>query len=371
VRSNNERYWMLETIREYARDRLRDADGVERLARRHAEHYLAVAEGVADDRLQPLQPSGIRVLDDELDNLRAARSWLHDAREADAELRLVSALAEFWDLRGHIREGHSAFTAALDGDAPQSPALRARALADASDFARPLGAVEQARRYAEESLALFRRLDDDRGIARALHELGEAAGDEEDYDRAVELFGEAIAAARRAGDDGAASTANLGYLAGLQGDYRRAASLSEEALTLFRQRGHTTGVLINLGNLSEAELGLGRLEDARRHLAECVELARETQFLGMIVQCLEVAAGLLLETGDAETAARLTGAVDALIDEMDLPSHPAERRRQERLRTDLRAALGPSADELRAEGAAMDAEAASRLVLDALQRSID
>ena len=81
-----------------------------------------------------------------------------------------------------------------------------------------------------------------------------------------------------------------------------------------------------LGNLAEAELGLGQLEEARLHLAECLELAREAQFLELIAGCLATAAALLLETGNAETAARLTGAEDALLEQINFSLHPAERR---------------------------------------------
>jgi tetratricopeptide (TPR) repeat protein len=169
----------------------------------------------------------------------------------------------------------------------------------------------------------------------------------------------------RAGD-AAGSTANLGYVALLQGDNERAAALFEDALVLFRERRHTSGVCVSLGNLAEAELGLGRQEEARFHLAECLELGRDAQFLVVIAQCLETAAALLLEAGDAETAARLTGAEDALLKEINVSLHPAERRRSASLRADLRARLGTSAEELRDEGRQLTADDASALALEAL-----
>jgi predicted ATPase/class 3 adenylate cyclase len=365
LRFSNERYWMLETIREYSAECL-CPDDRERFSQRHGDHYLALLIRVAADESEALQPAGIRLLAAELDNLRAARVWFHDTRQSDAELHLVCALADFWVIRGHLREARSYIEAALENDAPQSPVLRANALVVASDFARLLGAVEQGRRLSEESLSLFRQLGDNVGAGRALHELGEAALDEEDYDRAVDLFDEAITVAREAGKDGAGSIGNLGFTALLQGDYERAAALSEEALALFRQRRQTSGVLVALGNLAEAELRLGRQEEARRHLAECLELAREAQFLEVIAQCLETAAALLLETGDAETAARLAGAEDGLLEQISLSLHPGERRRRARLRADLRALLRNSADELRDEGRGMTADDASTLALEAL-----
>jgi predicted ATPase len=370
VRFSNDRYWMLETIREYARDRLQ-GDDRKLLPQRHADHYLALAERVAADESEALQPVGIQLLAEEHDNLRTACAWFHDARQSDAGLRLVCALADFWDIRGHYREARSYTEAALENDTRQSPKLRGKALAVASDFARSQGAIRQARRFSEESLSLFLQFGDDAGVARALHELGEAALDAEDYERAVDLFDDAITVARRTGKDPAGSIGNLGYAALLQGDYRRAAALSEEALALFRQRRHTSGVVVSLGNLAEAEIGLGQHEEGRLHLAECLELARETQFLEILASCLETAAALLLETGDAETATRLTGAEDALLEQINFSLHPAECRRRTRLRADLRALLRTSAEELHAEGRRLTVDDASTLALKVLSATAE
>src|SRR5919197_1961785 len=92
------RYWMLETIREFASEHLQGDNDREQLLRRHADHYLALATRLAANDSEPLQPAGIRLLADEHDNLRAAGSWFHDAGESDAELRLVCALPEFWNV---------------------------------------------------------------------------------------------------------------------------------------------------------------------------------------------------------------------------------------------------------------------------------
>src|SRR5439155_10511157 len=130
----------------------------------------------------------------------------------------------------------------------------------------------------------------------------EAALEEEDYDRAVDLFEEAIAVGRSVGKDAAGSIGNLGWTALLRGDYERAVALTDEALALLRKRGHMSGVLVALGNLAEAELGLHREEEARLHLTECLELAADAQFLEVIASCLETTAALLVNAGDAETA---------------------------------------------------------------------
>jgi predicted ATPase/class 3 adenylate cyclase len=352
LRFSNERYWMLETIREYASQLAeRSSDPV---SLRHAGYFLGLAEKFSEEN---------DVLEADHDNLRAALAYFSDAG-APEELPLVRALAVFWMLRGHLREGAEHVAAALARNPESAPDLRIDVLLSAADFVRDLGEVDRATSYTTEALDLARGLDDRSRIARALHELGECAMFAEEYGRATELFEEAITLGAR--KDAAGSIGNLGYVALLQGDYARAAAASAEALALFRQRRHTSGVVVSLGNLAEAELGLGQLQEARLHLAECLELAREAQFLELIAGCLAIAAALLLETGNAETAARLTGAEDALFEQIKFSLHPAERRLRARLWEDLHALLQTSAEELRDEGRRLTVDDASMLALGAL-----
>jgi tetratricopeptide (TPR) repeat protein len=236
---------------------------------------------------------------------------------------------------------------------------------------RDLGDVDRATAYTVEALDLARGLDDAPRIARALHELGESAMFAEEYGRATELFEEAIVVGREAGKDAAGSIGNLGFTALLQGDYARAAALSEEAVVLFRQRRHTSGVCVALGNLAEGELGLGQREAAQLHLAEALEIAREGQFLELIAACLATAVAVLLETGNAEIAARLSGAEDALLERINFSLHPAERRRRARLREDLRTLLQTSAEELHDEGRRLTVDEASTLALEALSATAE
>jgi predicted ATPase/class 3 adenylate cyclase len=365
VRQTEARFWMFETIREYAGERLLGHSDEAQFRQRHAEYYLALAERVSADDSVELRPRILQQLDDEHENLRTARAWLHETGQADAELRLLCALDDFWDVRGHVREALGYFEAALGSRAPQSPGLRARALAIASDFARDMGAIERARQFSEESLVLFRRAGDEKGVARALHELGETALGAEDYDRATELFEEAIIVARAAGADGAGSIGNLGWTAFLQGDYERAAALAEESVALVRRRGHMSHVAIGLENLAEAELALGRRDAARAHLIECLELAKEAQFVEMTAFCLQTTAELL-STSDPETAACLAGAADLLLERIDVALHPAEQRRRESFRAGLRAALAGSAELQRDRGRQLTADEATELALEKL-----
>ena len=129
---------------------------------------------------------------------------------------------------------------------------------------------------------------------------------------------------------------------------------------------HIRGSLVVFENLVEAELALGRREEGSRHLRECFELAIEAQFFEVIAGCLESAAHVLVDQGDATTAARLVGAEDSLLQQINLTLHPAERRRRERLRTHLQAVLGASAAELGDAGTRMSLDEASSLALKEL-----
>jgi tetratricopeptide (TPR) repeat protein len=229
--------------------------------------------------------------------------------------------------------------------------VRARALAAASDFARSAGHVDRAREFCEESLAISRQLEDPAGVGRALHELGEAALEEEAYAEAATLFEEAIAVGAAAGLPAAGSIGNLGWVTFLQGNPEDADDLMQQSLELFRDRGHLGGILVSLGNLAETKLALGEPEQARAYLLEGFTVAREADAAGdSATSMLETAAALLIDEGALAEAARLTGASDALLETSGFLLHPAERRRRDQIRAAIQARLGAKADELQDEG---------------------
>lgn len=270
-------------------------------------------------------------------------------------------------VRGHLSEARTQVEDVLATRAEQSPALRARALAIGSDFARDQGDIEGARTYCEESLSLSRELGDLRGVGRALHELGEAALAEEEFDGAVELFHEAVTAARAAGNNAAGSIGNIGYVALLRGDYEQARELSEQATQLFRERGHQSGVAVGLAILADAVLLLGRSEEARLRIRECLELGGKLGFKEAIASGLETSAALLADSEQVETAARLTGAADALREDINLSQTPTERCLHHRMHATLRRSLGEHAvEDLRRAGRGLNVEDAIALALSAM-----
>src|SRR5262249_45548577 len=184
------RWFMLETVREFALEQLTQMGELSERRRRHASHFALLAEAAEGEGASAEGERAWSYLDEELDNLRAALAWSHEAVEVELELRLAGALAYYWSVRDHLREGLSAIEAALGrgGAAPDS--LRAKALAGGSRLAESLGEYDAALAYADESLAAYRSVGDRRGSARALISLGVAAGDLGDRGRSLELYQE-------------------------------------------------------------------------------------------------------------------------------------------------------------------------------------
>src|SRR5439155_3600615 len=219
------RFFMLETIREYAAEQLGGCEEAHERRRRHADYFLSVAEYQATESKDSRSVAFTR-LDRDHENFRAALSCFSSTEELERELRLVLALNDFWDVRGHLREGRKHVEAALRHAGEHHPALRVKVLAMASDYARVQGDLSGARAFCEEGLTLAQQIGDLEGVARALHELGEAAVSEEDFERAIGLFEQAVIVAGQVGLSGAGSIGNLGDIALARGDYRRAKALS-------------------------------------------------------------------------------------------------------------------------------------------------
>ena len=160
------RFFMLETIREYAVEHLEETGASDSIRRRHVDHFLALAERAAAELRGPNQTVWLGRLDAEHDNFRSALTWLGAADEAELELRLSIALTRFWYVRGHITEARSWLDKVLSANevlaatAGQPAPLRAQVVTSASAFALIQGDYPEATRLAEESLQLARAQGD-------------------------------------------------------------------------------------------------------------------------------------------------------------------------------------------------------------------
>ncbi len=363
------RFTMLETIREYARERLGDAEAAE-LRRQHATYYMVLAERVDSqpERLERVADF-IRLQADQ-DNLRAALEWAVEQGDVETGQRLATALTSFWELAGKVSEGRqwlermlalpqepgsvelrarslrlAGYLAWLQGDyvAARTPAEESAALwrtiGNQHELAHALNIVGRvrllqgesaaARSAFEESAALFRKTEARRGLdfAWALQGVGLAALDQEDFGTAQALL-EEVAAIVRPRQDAyftAVSLNHVGDVARCQGDYERAGRLYRESLAVLRTNnitGQTAAVLHNLGYVALAQ---AERAQARALFAESLALQREQANTPGIAECLAGYAASAGAEGHIERAARLFGAVEAWRARENARMWPAER----------------------------------------------
>jgi predicted ATPase len=243
------RYWMLETIHEYAREKLAESGEGEALAERHAAYFVALAEEAPPKLRGKEQLLWLGRLEDEQDNLRAAFDWAAQRGDAELALRLASSLGIFWQIRSYLSEGRERLSTALS--LPGPPALRSRALRVAGDLATLQEDYAAASSFVEESLALAEKAGTKEDVAAALYTLGRLATYDGDLVIAQASLARCLDLCREMGDEwGSALALNgLGYLANRRGDWQEHHAYVEEAAHLLRKRGDSWATARALNNL--------------------------------------------------------------------------------------------------------------------------
>jgi predicted ATPase/DNA-binding SARP family transcriptional activator len=371
VASQDGRYTLLETIREFAAARLRETPRADAVADRHGAYYLALAEQA--DRAFGAGGGTVEWLDrleSEHDNFRAALDRAADGRDGELGLHLAVMLGRFWEWRSHIREGLDRLELALEhaGSASIDPSLRARALMRAGVFAHYRGEFARARERIEDALALARSSGAETVEANALRNLGALAKDAGEHARAQALHEEARTISARAGDrlGLCSSLINLSDVALSQRDYARAETLAEEGALLARELGHEVLEAASLLNFGLASLHRGRAAQARATLGDAVRLSHTIRSAESLVVGLEGLAALDADEGDPVRAAQLMGAADALLETAGYALESGEREVHDRTLSEVRGRLDQE-DFAQAwrEGRALSLEEAIQLGLDA------
>jgi predicted ATPase/DNA-binding SARP family transcriptional activator len=313
------RFAMLETIREYAREKLEASGAAEATSRRHADHFLVLAERAEPELESGDAPGWLDRLASEIGNIRAALAYL-SSEEADVGVRLAVALRKFWLERGDLAEGRAWLERALAASPDGAGALRVKALEGAAFVVRRQGDNQRAKALAEERLAFARELGDGDAIAASFHQLGLLAADAGDHERARALYEEAVRLGRLAGHRSLALwITDLGSLARWEGDVARASALLEEALAMHREADDKSGVAYALEELALVALREGRSRTARSLLAESLRLWHAAGATNLIVQgALDSHAAAIAAQGDAERAAQLLGSAEALRESMGI-----------------------------------------------------
>ncbi|MBI3966294.1 MAG: protein kinase, partial [Chloroflexi bacterium] len=190
------RFAMLELIREYALERLEASSELATVEQAHLFLYLELAEYVEPRLRGPEQERWLEQLEREHDNLRSALRHAFDARDEEAALRLAGALWWFWHLRGHLGEGRRRLEE-VSARASYAPArFRAKALRGAGVLANAQGDYDRAIDLFEEALSLYRQAGDRSGVAASVNSLAEVARTRGEYEQAAALYDEALGAAR-------------------------------------------------------------------------------------------------------------------------------------------------------------------------------
>ncbi len=363
-----DRFWMLETIREYAAEQLAKSGEAEMLQRRHAEHFLELGEE-AEPNTRVYSGEWIRRLEQEHDNLRAALDHLAASGENELVLQLSGALSEFWHEGGHVAEGRRRLESALQSQ-ERPTAARARALTGAALMAYGSGDVTAARSIAGQALELHRSLGNARGAAFNLNVLCVAAIEEGDLDQAEQLAEESLALFRQAGDEreAVAATRTLAFTYHSSGDHERARTLHESNLAQAQALGFKETEAGTLGSLAMIAFEQGRVEDAlalgKQNLLACRDLGS----LQGIAQSLCRSAGTLaVLAGKVDTAARLLSCFEALREQIGVSEAWVARMNEQTLSA-IRARLDESAiAEAWDHGRALTIDEAVALALESLE----
>src|SRR5215208_6886566 len=358
------RFVMLETVHEFAREKLGESAEAEEIRRVHAQYFLTLVEEAYPELKGPDQLEWLERLEAEHDNMRAALSWALQRKEVEVALRLGGALWWFWSMRGYYSEGRRWLQEALAMEGRVSPEVRAMALAGAGELAEDQGDLDRGKEAFEEGLELLAH-EEAKEVSEAklilLASLGYEALDRKEHGQATQLFEESLALSREMSNTWwlANSLSHLAVVSHNRGDYERATELYEESMSLFREQGDKYGLahcldslammvysqgdlvhaemlteeavallkelgaggdaamgLSNLGWMALLQDDLGRATDLYR---ESLSLSWDTGLNPMIQSALEGFACLAGTTGEAERAGRLWGAAQALHETKGIP----------------------------------------------------
>lgn len=408
TRGGSTRYRLLESVRQYGRDRLVESGEEKSTRTRHRDWFLLLAERGERYLQGREQRVWLDLLETEHDNLRLALEWCK-ATEGDTEywLRLAGALWRFWEVRGYWSEGRAWLDGALAQSEGSATPSRVKVLNGAGYLASFQGDYPRAVSLGEESLDLSRRLGDKRGTVSCLNILGIEACRLEKYDRAAQLGKESLVLSEEVGDWWGTMDARivLAFVARAAGDYDRASTLLEEIVPQVRQVGDKWRLAMALNYLGLVKRDLGNYTEARAVLEETLALAKELgdkwgaafaqSNLGIvawyqqdylragdlfatslrlradvgekrgIVTSLVGLAAVAAVQGEAERAAMIFSAAETLRGMIGVPLPPFIRGSFEQLVADTRAALGEARfAEVGARGRALALQAAIAYALE-------
>ena len=318
VRHSGNRFWMLETIHDYALERLDESEDADRLRRRHAAYFLELAEGLEESMFGP----GSDVVNDRVEvdhgNYRAALDHFEANGDIQAAMRLAGALTGFWDARAHHREALARYRALLSASDDTATEARAKVLDGAAKMALMTGDLTTARSLQVGALEITRRLENKPGVALALWGLGYISTEDGRYDEAAEFLNQALQMLRELDDTLSIMwiTRTLAHNYMELGDLESAQPLYEESRDRAHAagdrllEGHTTGALATIAAVQQ------RPRDAAGLARESLQLIRDAGDPSVVLARLTTAADVLLRIGQADISAQLIAYGEARHEEI-------------------------------------------------------
>jgi predicted ATPase/DNA-binding SARP family transcriptional activator len=339
------RFAMLDTIREYAIERLEEEGAQRELRRRHALWYRDLVERAETALAGPDQSSWLDRLEREHPNLRSAVAYAVDEGDGETALRLVASLRRYLDLRGHVAEGRRWLEAALAVGESADPLLRVRALGGAGVLAAEQGDLAVARGLFERSVTLARAVGAPDRVARELANLAHVAVLQGDRDSGRRFCEEAAEIQRVTGDrrNLALTLENLGCIALLEYDAERAMRVLGEAHDVARTTGDPQVLAATLTSFARALLASGSDARAGSLLEESIMLLTEVGWVQGMAECVELIALLEARRTEAARAAVLLGAADGLRSSIGASRQELEGRAYDEASAAARSSLGPEA----------------------------
>jgi predicted ATPase/class 3 adenylate cyclase len=328
MESKTGRYALLETVRQYALERLvASGDGFAMRAQ-HCAYYVDLAEKARPELLGPRQGEWLKRIDFDAENFLYAHATCGlDNGAGRVGLQLVTALKQYFARRGLLGLAQRVMTEALvHPGAQKRDAERTRALFALGQICNSMGRYREALAHLEESLAIGREIGDRRRVAATLQPLGVVLTAQGDFAGARKCFDEAILLAQEIGDkrEIAAALNNRAQLHRVEGDLDAAQPLYEQDLDMVRELGDQEGIAIALLNLAMIEIGRGAVDRARGMLLETLAIVLATRSKSASQSTFEVAAGLAAAGAAWEVAARLYGAAESLAAHTGYQRDPAD-----------------------------------------------
>jgi predicted ATPase/class 3 adenylate cyclase len=336
------RFTFLETIRDYAHERLVLSGEQTAIAQRHLEYCTELAEAGRSFLPGQAQIAWLDAVERDHDNIRAALRWAIDRHAAEPAVYLAGRVAKYWSARGAVVEGRAWLDAALSIEPVVESPARAAALMRAGNMAWQQADSDSARLLIEGGLRLARALNEPSIVASCLAQLGWIAESQGQTDQAVAYLEDSLASARQGGDRRAMAVAqhNLGCCWLAMGDVGRAQPALEQSLETFREFDDLINIADGLMPLGDIERRLGNHAGAEHYFSESLRIADQLSDMPMIASSLESIGGIACVTGRAERGVRLFAAADAIRSTIGVPHTGPERTVHEADLAVARAALG-------------------------------